>query len=117
MRVYERFDRISENREPQRAYYIPYDSLEKALAGKKEDSAYYRLLNGQWNFAYFARDIDVPETVTAWDSIEVPSCWQNIGYEKPWYTNQNYPFPVDAPYVPDDNPCGVYEKHFVLVYK
>ena len=114
MRVYERFDRISENREPQRAYYIPYESLEKALAGKKEDSAYYKLLNGQWNFAYFARDIDVPETVTAWDSIEVPSCWQNIGYEKPWYTNQNYPFAVDAPYVPDDNPCGVYEKRFVL---
>ena len=42
----------------------------------------------------------------------VPSCWQNTGYEKPWYTNQNYPFAVDAPYVPDDNPCGVYERAF-----
>lgn len=28
MREYERLDKISENRESQRAYYIPYDSLE-----------------------------------------------------------------------------------------
>ena len=36
MRVYEKFDKTSENREPSRAYYIPYDSLEKALEGKKK---------------------------------------------------------------------------------
>jgi len=50
MRLYERFDKTSENREPQRSYYIPYESLEKALEGKKGSSAYYRLLNGKWNF-------------------------------------------------------------------
>ena len=33
MRMYERLDKISENREPQRAYYIPYDSLEYEIAG------------------------------------------------------------------------------------
>lgn len=38
MRCYEDLTRLSDNREPQRAYYIPYESLEKALAGKKEDS-------------------------------------------------------------------------------
>ena len=64
MRVYEKFDKTSENREPSRAYYIPYDSLEKALDGKKENSAYYKLLNGLWNFKYFERDIDVPETTS-----------------------------------------------------
>lgn len=114
MRLYERFDRTSENREPQRSYYIPYDSLEKALAGIKENSSYYMLLNGEWNFKYFKRDIDVPDKITNWDTIYVPSCWQNTGYENPWYTNQNYPHPVDAPYVPDDNPCGVYERSFNL---
>lgn len=114
MRIYERLDKFSENRKSQRAYYIPYDSLEKALRGNKEESSYYKLLNGKWNFAYFKRDIDVPEKITEWDKIDVPSCWQNIGYEKPWYTNQNYPHAVDAPYVPDDNPCGVYEKTFNL---
>ena len=32
------------------------------------------------------------------------------GYERPYYTNVNYPYPVDPPYVPDDNPVGVYKK-------
>ncbi len=114
MRKYENFNQTSENREPQRAYYIPYDTLEKALEGKKENSAYYRLLNGRWNFAYFKRDIDVPESITAWDTVFVPSCWQTLGYENPGYTNVNYPHPVDAPYVPDDNPCGVYSRSFCI---
>lgn len=76
MRVYERFDKTSENREPQRAYYIPYNTLEKALEGRKETSAYYRLLNGKRNFKYFTRDIDVPDQILDWDWIDVPSCWQ-----------------------------------------
>lgn len=33
MREYERTDKLSENRLPQYAYAIPYESLEKALAG------------------------------------------------------------------------------------
>ena len=28
--------------------------------------------------------------------------------------NGNYPFPVDPPYVPDDNPCGIYSFDFSL---
>lgn len=114
MRIYENFEKFSENREPQRAYYIPYESLEKALEGKKENSAYCKLLNGRWNFAYFPRDIDLPENITSWDTVSVPSCIQTIGYEPPSYTNVNYPHPVDAPYVPDDNPCGVYSRTFEI---
>lgn len=30
------------------------------------------------------------------------------------YTNINYPYPVDPPYVPDDNPCGIYEREFQI---
>ncbi len=112
MRIYESFSTTSENREPQRAYYIPYDSLEKALEGDKTKSAYYMLLNGNWNFAFFERDIDVPKSITKWDTIPVPSCWQSLGYEQPGYTNVNYPHPIDVPYVPDDNPCGVYQRTF-----
>lgn len=114
MRQYENPNFLQENCEPQRAYYIPYDTLEKALDGCKEASAYYRCLNGTWRFRYYARDIDVPEQITDWDEITVPSTWQMTGYEKPYYTNFNYPHPVDAPYVPDDNPCGVAECDFVL---
>lgn len=47
MRHYEDPQLLQENCEPQRAYYIPYDSLEKALTGKKETSNYYMNLNGE----------------------------------------------------------------------
>ncbi len=110
MRKYERLDLLHENTLKPRAHYIPYDTMEGAFSGKAENSKYYTLLNGEWNFKYFSRDIDCPETITDWDKIDVPSCWQAKGYEKPYYTNVNYPYPVDPPFVPDDNPVGVYEK-------
>lgn len=102
MRHYENPFITSENRMPPRSYYIP--------GGISE----YMLLNGQWNFAYFERDIDVPEHIDTWDQIPVPSCWQLEGYGHPNYTNTNYPYPCDPPYVPDDNPCGVYQKKFTI---
>lgn len=102
MRFYENLKQTSENRLAPRSYYIP--------AGKAE----YMLLNGTWRFAYFHRDIDLPETITEWGEIPVPSCWQLLGYENPNYSNVNYPYPVDPPYVPNDNPCGVYERDFEL---
>ena len=105
MRCYENPEFTSENRLPPRSYYIP--------EGKSE----YQLLNGQWDFAYFSRDIDVPEKIESWDQIPVPSCWQLHGYENPNYTNLNYPFPCDQPYVPDDNPCGVYQRAFEIASK
>ncbi|MBQ3037841.1 MAG: glycoside hydrolase family 2, partial [Clostridia bacterium] len=108
MRVYENPQLIHENIEKQRSYYIPYDSLEKALEGKKEKSAYYMLLNGEWDFKFYKRDIDVCDDISDWDKIPVPSCWQMHGYEDPNYANVNYPHPVDPPYVPDENPCGIY---------
>lgn len=102
MRKYENLNITSENREKPRSYYIP--------SGISE----YTLLNGEWDFAYFKRDIDVPEKIENWDKIPVPSCWQLHGYDNPNYTNINYPFPCDPPYVPDDNPCGVYRREFVI---
>lgn len=105
MRIYENPLKTSENRKTPKSYYIP-----------KGVSKYY-LLNGEWNFAYFERDIDVPDRIEKWDKIPVPSCWQLHGYENPNYTNINYPYPCDLPYVPDDNPCGVYKKSFELKEK
>ncbi len=110
MRKYEDLAYIHENTLPPRAHYIPYDTLGKALAGDKTKSDFYTLLNGEWDFKYFARDIDCPERITEWDKVSVPSCWQTTGYEPPYYTNVNYPYPVDPPYVPDDNPVGVYRR-------
>ena len=102
MRHYENPERTSENRCPARSWYIP--------GGVSRQ----HMLNGDWQFAYFQRDIDVPETVTQWDTIPVPSCWQLHGYENPNYSNINYPYPCDPPYVPDDNPCGIYQRSFEL---
>ncbi|MBR6573186.1 MAG: glycoside hydrolase family 2 [Clostridia bacterium] len=102
MRIYENPERTSENREKSRSYYIP------------EGISSFTLLNGLWNFKYFERDIDYTENISDWDTIPVPSCWQLQGYENPNYTNSNYPFPCDEPYVPDDNPCGVYEREFSI---
>ncbi len=102
MRHYENPQKTSENRCPNRSWYIP-GGISRRL-----------LLNGQWQFAWFARDIDVPEVIESWDTIPVPSCWQLQGYEYPNYSNINYPYPCDPPYVPDDNPCGVYQRSFTL---
>lgn len=101
-RIYENPSKTSENRLPSRAYYIP------------EGCAEYQLLNGTWRFAFFDCEEDAPEHIERWDTIPVPSCWQLQGYEHPNYSNINYPFPCDQPYVPDENPCGVYERDFTL---
>ena len=50
MRLYERIDKTSENREKPRSYYIPYDTLEKALSGDRTKSAYYKLLKANTTF-------------------------------------------------------------------
>ncbi len=102
MRIYEDPKNTCENRLPPRSYYIP--------SGVSE----YHDLCGDWRFAYFSRDIDVPENIEKWDNITVPSCWQTCGHDTPNYTNINYPFPCDPPFVPDDNPCGVYEREVEL---
>lgn len=102
MRFYENPEKTSENRCAPRSWYIPGGVSRK------------QLLSGDWNFAFFSRDMDVPEVIETWDTIPVPSCWQLHGYEDPNYSNINYPYPCDPPYVPDDNPCGVYERSFEI---
>jgi len=100
MKHYEDLTHISENREPQRAYYIP------------ENEGAYTLLNGEWNFKFYKRDFDEADVEMEWDKIPVPSCWQLFGYENPNYANVRYPFPIDPPFVPSENPMGVYEREF-----
>ena len=102
MRIFESY-KTSENRLPQRTYYIP-----------KNEGA-YTLLNGVWNFKFFNNDNELNNPITEWDKIDVPSCWQARGYECPNYSNKQYTMPIDPPFVPDDNPCGVYERTFEVV--
>jgi beta-galactosidase len=51
----------------------------------------------------------------SWESIQVPSHWVLQGdgaYGRPIYTNIQFPFPIDPPHVPDENPTGDYRRHF-----
>lgn len=114
MRQYEDYGFTGENRLAPRSHYIPFESLEKALSGDKKDSAQYVSLNGKWNFKYYASEEDADLNNDVWEEITVPSCWEFSGYGNHQYTNYNYPFPVDPPYVPDDNPAGLYEKKVTL---
>ncbi len=100
MRKYEDLNRISENRLKQRAYYIP------------ENGAV--MLNGIWDFKFYNRDFEENLAEKEWEKIEVPSCWQLKGYENPNYTNVAYPFPYDPPFVPTENPMGVYSREFEI---
>jgi beta-galactosidase len=52
------------------------------------------------------------DELSDWSTIEVPGHWQLQGYGKPQYTNVLFPFPVDPPFVPSENPTGTYETDF-----
>src|SRR5699024_796978 len=91
-------------------------------------------LNGTWRFHYAPTPTGaVPGFHTdtfddaGWDEITVPSAWQMEGlrdaegallphgqarYSRPAYTNVVYPFPLDPPHVPQDNPTGQYRTTF-----
>jgi beta-galactosidase len=73
-------------------------------AHTSSDAAYLDL-NGRWQFRY-----DDGE----WTTIEVPGHWQLQGHGRPAYTNVRYPFPLDPPHVPDENPTGAYRRTFDL---
>lgn len=99
---------------------FPYPDQTAALNRAKE-SPWYRSLNGKWNFNL----VDRPEKVPAdfhlvnfedqqWDKIIVPSNWQLQGYDRPIYTNVQYPFPPNYPRVPEENPTGLYRTKFTV---
>jgi len=110
-----------------RSYYIPYDTAEKALAGFREKSNAFRSLCGKWDFYYYPSAAELPEELSEIKAdterkrqINVPMSWQyelNCGYDIPNYTNVRYPYPVDPPHVPAENPCGVYVKNIYLTAK
>ena len=105
----------SENTMPNRAYFIPATTRLEDTAEHRERSDRFQLLNGDWKFRYYASIHDLTELfyeegfdASAYDTIPVPSVWQNHGYDQHQYTNIHYPFPADPPFVPQDNPCGAY---------
>jgi beta-galactosidase/evolved beta-galactosidase subunit alpha len=109
------------NRLDARAFYFPYRNSEKAVCEKPDMCDGFIPLNGQWDFNHSPTPAEAPENFqtekfdsTAWDKIPVPSCWQMLGYGHPHYTNVIYPFPVDPPRIPTENPTGCYRREFVI---
>ncbi|MFT8966986.1 glycoside hydrolase family 2 TIM barrel-domain containing protein, partial [Leuconostoc suionicum] len=87
---------------------------------KQEIKQPRKSLNGPWQFSYFENLSEIDEEWREKDlptskNIHVPSNWQLQGdYDVPVYTNVTYPFPVNPPYVPNENPIGAYSKKVFL---
>ncbi|MFT3786246.1 MAG: glycoside hydrolase family 2 TIM barrel-domain containing protein [Tepidisphaeraceae bacterium] len=107
-----------------RMYFVPHPSRESALSvpalsADPRTSSRLLSLSGTWKFAYSLTAEEAPQgfetpafDVSKWDDIDVPGMWQLQGYGKPWYTNVQYPIPVDPPFVPTHNPTGCYRREF-----
>ena len=111
------------NREPARAYFIPY-------AEHKGDRMV--TLNGEWQFRwtktpnerirdFYRTDFDA----STWDKLAVPANWEVNGYGTPIYISAGYPFKIDPPYVMREpkkewttyverNPTGQYRRTFTI---
>ena len=127
---------FEENKEAAHATFIPYTST----VAMKEDVNYeypwltpekadYLSLNGTWKFNFVKDPSARPKEdtfwgddadVSAWDDIDVPSCWEMKGYDLPLYVNVEYAFHNNPPYVANkvegvgDNPVGSYRRTFTL---
>jgi len=111
--------------EKPRAYFVPFDAADADRARRAPRAASRRFLSlcGDWRFRWFASPADVVDftapgfTADGMERLTVPMNWQvalGRGYDVPNYTNVNYPYPVDPPHTPDQNPCGLYVREFTL---
>lgn len=107
------------NRLQERAYFFSYSSESSALTYDRGKAEGFKLLNGVWKFHYAENPILAPKQFfeesfdsSQWDNLQVPSNWQMHGFGRPHYTNVQYPFPVNPPHVPTENPTGSYRREF-----
>ncbi|MCS6531064.1 glycoside hydrolase family 2 TIM barrel-domain containing protein [Curtobacterium flaccumfaciens] len=79
-------------------------------------------LNGDWRFrwspvASVSEDLATEggeDDDPAWGELPVPSHWVLHGHGAPSYTNLQYPFPIDPPHPPEENPTGDHRRTFEL---
>ncbi|WP_408960263.1 glycoside hydrolase family 2 TIM barrel-domain containing protein [Natrinema sp. 74] len=110
---------VSRNRIDPHAYFLPYAETSDATAGNRTASPWIASLNGEWRFQLAETPTAAPDgfhepeaDVGDWDTIAVPQHWQTAGYGDPHYTNVVYPFPLDPPHVPTENPTASYRRTF-----
>ncbi|MCL6268940.1 beta-galactosidase [Sansalvadorimonas sp. 2012CJ34-2] len=107
------------NRLPAHAPLAAWQDLSTALSTEPEDSSGRFYLNGLWDFCLYSMPEEVPRefiepgfTSRNWAQIPVPSNWQMHGRDRPIYTNVQYPFDFQPPFVPEKNPTGCYRFEF-----
>ena len=106
--------------ESPRAYFVPTSpGFDGYSPYDWTSSDRLTLLDGEWDFAFFPdyqSAMAVLDTITDDDyaKIPVPSCWQFYGYDRHQYTNVRYPIPLDPPFVPDENPTGIYRRKVMI---
>lgn len=113
---------VDEGKEPGRADFVPYANMQQVIENKPQSSPYVKSLNGTWKFTFAEK---VSERVTdfyrinldetTWKAILVPGSWELQGFGIPVYSNSDYIFPVNPPYVDnEDLPIGTYRTWFEI---
>lgn len=109
-------------KEPARATFFAYETVDAARRGDMARSANYLSLDGPWRFAYSK----TPETrpadfyrddydVASWKTIPVPSMMQAHGYGQPLFNNIDYPMGMKQPFIPHEmNEVGSYRREFSM---
>jgi beta-galactosidase len=108
------------NKLPARATFYSYETADLAKANIRENSKWFKTLNGDWKFHWVAKPSEASNdfqesnfNASSWKNIDVPSNWEMRGYGIPIYTNSAYPFFSDFPNINHhDNPVGHYIKSF-----
>ncbi|MFE2276938.1 glycoside hydrolase family 2 TIM barrel-domain containing protein [Streptomyces sp. NPDC059454] len=93
---------------PPRAWYASSDAASLSL-------------NGDWRLRVSATADAEDDSFAVpgydagdWAEVTVPGHWVLQGHGAPIYTNHLYPFPVDPPHVPTENPTGDHLRVFDL---
>ena len=110
------------NTEPPHATMMVYPTPELARRNTREESPWFRSLNGVWKFHYSASPAARPAGFeqswfddTPWSDIRVPGNWELQGFGMPIYSNSRYPFayePRNPRAQRNDNPVGSYRTVF-----
>lgn len=125
------------NRCTPRATFFPYSNTKAIMSEETFNYPWISpmkadliSLNGKWDFHFSSSANERPSESDMftkgnlkWESINVPSCWEMLGYDFPLYVNVDYPFENNPPFIDvkeqykglyGENPVGTYHKTFSI---